>query len=109
MLIRVTVPTKNTSGCCIMANRIHAAEVCDARDDDSSNAVEPKITIAIKRPYSPPAGGLGFLFLVFCIDYNFLTIEGFAERKAKYPVGDMWAAIRIIKTGKTMGIISKKA
>jgi len=29
---------KNTSGCCIMSNRIHAAEVCDARDDASSTA-----------------------------------------------------------------------
>jgi len=42
MLICVNGTPKNTSGCSIMPSRIHAAQVCDARDDDSSNAVDQK-------------------------------------------------------------------
>ena len=51
MLIRVTGTPKNTSGCCKMANRIHAAEECDARDDDSSNTAGNKKCISNVEQY----------------------------------------------------------
>ena len=38
MLICVNGTPKNTSGCSKMPNRVTAAQECDARDDDSSNA-----------------------------------------------------------------------
>ncbi|GEM_PF-6319921 len=41
MMISEQFPEIN-SGCCILANRIGAAEVCDARDDDQGTEVDNK-------------------------------------------------------------------
>jgi len=53
MLIRVNGTPRNTSGCSTMPNRIHAAQVCDARDDDSSNAVDKIIILKLRRLLRP--------------------------------------------------------
>ena len=45
LLIRVSVTPKNKV-CSKMPSRIHAAQVCDARDDDSSTAADLIISIS---------------------------------------------------------------